>query len=576
MVKMPTYLVFSLACVIVFAIGQASAGEMPAEMLLHWPDRRPVAMIFRSQTHWCTDQNPGGYFGKEYDLRSAEGIEKFREILIKKAQQHIEVLKKLGAQGMIFWDVCGSFQQSMKYVGDPRVLPEYSPGFNQVVDEYFAQFAAAGFRTGLTIRPTHVFLVPPAERDRWGKWGYIPYRRGDGPAVEDLSQRINSKETRGDVLNELSDRIRYAHERWGSTLFYMDSNSCLLPKEDKKGEKSWSKEPLPVEVMEELQKRHPDCLIIPEHEKYAGYYAYSAPYTQVRSSPGNIRDRFPEAFSMIAGHPSRPYIFKRADRYVRATVSGDVLMGHGWYGGSLRKIRTVYETAAALAPFQIRVTQQNVNVGNKQFDELDSVQSHLIRQINPAGPLPGRRVFITYTNRVPPQRLKNVLDVVTQTGCVIAWSQPEEVSWDAYWNSDNGVKCLNPEAQAFFVGVPDEKNMLVITNSKAQKRVLSVRINYPALPVDASNRTDIEISHREGLSLSADQLPKPDEKVQQNALDDNQQTGHEDGLLKDLTRESQQLSDDFKLTSNNFRFQDDILKVVVEPFDYRVLQIRKQ
>jgi hypothetical protein len=57
---------------------------------------------------------------------------------------------------MIIWNVEGSTDFSIKYVGDPRMVEYMSPEMDKVADEYFKRILDAGFRTGVCLRPTTI------------------------------------------------------------------------------------------------------------------------------------------------------------------------------------------------------------------------------------------------------------------------------------------------------------------------------------------------------------------------------------------------------------------------------------
>lgn len=282
--------------------GAAAAAEETPAMALTWPDRAPVYNIYVSnEAEWPNETNPGGYLGKGVDLTTPEGIEQTRRRLRRRAEEYLAHMATTGAQGMIVWDVCGSRHRHMKYVGDPRVLPEYSPGFNRIVDDFFAVFRAADKRTGVNIRPIRI------DRDADGAWRKAYY-------AADEAERIAA---------ELSARIRYARERWGCTLFFLSDNYCLVGEAD--GERQ--KAPLPTGVIATLHREHPACLIIPEHVAAEAYYAYAAPFTQGAPTPAAVRETLPRAFSVVSvGSLRKPEIVRRWDALVGAVQAGDVLL----------------------------------------------------------------------------------------------------------------------------------------------------------------------------------------------------------------------------------------------------------
>ena len=97
-----------------------------------------------------------------------------------------------------------------------------------------------------------------------------------------------------DPVAVLDAKISHAKERWGCTLFYVDSNGD-------------PNVPLPATVFESVAARRPDVLLMPEHEN-AAYYAYTAPYRDYANlkqlgTPEIVRRIYPGAFSVVyVGH----------------------------------------------------------------------------------------------------------------------------------------------------------------------------------------------------------------------------------------------------------------------------------
>lgn len=93
-------------------------------------------------------------------------------------------------------------------------------------------------------------------------------------------------------------------------------------------------------IFVELAKRHPDCMLIPEHETVL-YWACSVPLGE--TSP-RIQHLWPDAFSVnLMQH------FKHTDpdhiqRCVELVRRGDILLFHGWYNAAANGIiREIYE-----------------------------------------------------------------------------------------------------------------------------------------------------------------------------------------------------------------------------------------
>ncbi|MBI2299685.1 MAG: hypothetical protein HYU66_12215 [Armatimonadetes bacterium] len=276
---------------------------------LSWPDRRPIGALFPSSAGINGEHNPRGWFNdKGADFVSDEGRKQFRERLLAWGRQSVEVVKGFGGQGMITWDIEGQeYPHAISYLGDPRSLP---PEMEPVADEYFRLFADAGLRTGICIRPQ------------------LPVRRSYRDGVRQIEVP--------DILANLDAKLTYAQKRWGCTLFYVDSN----------GDPNI---PLPAAIFHALAARHPDVLLIPEHEN-AAYYACTMPYRDYANlkqlgTPDYVRRVYPRAASFVyVGHGDPAAV---REQLVAAVRQGDILVVHGWYASpSQTVVKEIYAEAA--------------------------------------------------------------------------------------------------------------------------------------------------------------------------------------------------------------------------------------
>ena len=281
-------------------------------MMLKWPDRRPIGRIFlaNSWTQWKT--NPRGYLfgkGQKNDVFTPEGLAEFRLALLASADVYIKNLKDNGAQGAIIWDLEGAeFWHPMTYIGNPHQMSLVSPEMERCADEFMRKFREAGLRVGVTLRPTEISLGGKP----WTKFWH--------------------RDTK-DPVEHLAAKIQYCKSRWGCTIFYLDSNvygtynAWDVEVTDKRI--PWV---MPTRILAEIAKRHPDVLIIPEHEN-AGYYAFAAPYKtqmieQYASNP-NAQAIWPESFSVvISDERTMEY---RWEPYLAACLRGDVLFTEAFY-----------------------------------------------------------------------------------------------------------------------------------------------------------------------------------------------------------------------------------------------------
>jgi hypothetical protein len=283
-----------------------------------WKDRRPIGAIFLAGPQINVPSNPRRWTFGEIDVTNDKGKAAFRAALLKFADNSVQVLKDTGAQGMITWDPEGEEFPGDCYYGDPLLVPTLAPemefkndGAKSAIDEYFEKFRAAGLKVGVCIRPQQIAMV-------------------DGRPVHQDAEDEHA-------VQILRERIAYAKQRWGCTLFYVDSTATAY---------TW----INPDVFKAVADAYPDVLLIPENESMR-YFAYSAPlnsyfHHKITSTPVGARLVYPKAFSVLmAPDGDRP---EDHDALVSAVRRGDILLFNGWYGGKeAGKIKKLYEEAAA-------------------------------------------------------------------------------------------------------------------------------------------------------------------------------------------------------------------------------------
>jgi len=289
---------------------------------VNWNDHRPIGAMFLAGPQINVASNPRRWivnFG-DIDITNDKGKAAFRAALLKLADNSVQVLKDIGAQGMITWDPEGEEFLGACYYGDPRLVPSLAPemefkndGAKSVIDEYFEKFRAAGLKVGVCIRPQGIAMV-------------------DGKPVHQAADDEHAAQI-------LRERIAYAKQRWGCTLFYVDSTATV----------SGSLNP---DVFKAVADAHPDVLLIPENESMR-YFAYSAPlnsyvHHRVTSTPAGARMVYPKAFSVLmAPDGDRP---EDHHALVSAVRRGDILLFNGWYhSDGAKKIKRLYEEASPLS-----------------------------------------------------------------------------------------------------------------------------------------------------------------------------------------------------------------------------------
>jgi hypothetical protein len=285
---------------------------------VNWKDRRPIGAIFLAGPQINVASNPRRWTmnSGEIDITNDKGKAAFRSALLKLADNSVQVLKDTGAQGMITWDPEGEEFPGACYYGDPRLVPTFAPemefknsGAKSAIDEYYEKFRAAGLKVGVCIRPQDVAMV-------------------DGKPVHQAADDEQA-------VQILRKKIAYAKERWGCTLFYVDSTATVG-------------RPFYPDVFKTVAQAHPDVLLIPENEAMR-YFAYSAPlnsyvHHKITSTPVGARFVYPNAFSVLMaadGDRSEDHA-----ALLDAVRHGDILLFNGWYmNDGAAKIKKLYEEA---------------------------------------------------------------------------------------------------------------------------------------------------------------------------------------------------------------------------------------
>jgi hypothetical protein len=290
--------------------------------LLHWTDRRILGTVYLAssgsgdKTHSAGyAANPRRYFNDPaVDVNTPQGQQLFQARVLKQAETIVENLTRMHAQGVITWDLEGEqYPQDTSYVCAPDQIAQASPEMEMPVadrsskfagrkldDAYFEIIRKAGFRVGVCIRPQHFTLG------------------SDGTAHQ---QSLDEKQ----VAAELSRKMKYAHDRWGATLFYVDStvrgNGTTLP----------------AAVLEAAAAAVPDSLLIPE-ESTPRMYRAMAPFQTFlfHDETGTVplvRAVYPQSFSANLVNDVAPEKLASHEAALSEAIRlGDVMMLHadGW------------------------------------------------------------------------------------------------------------------------------------------------------------------------------------------------------------------------------------------------------
>ena len=282
----------------------------------NWADRRPIAEIImcRSASGWA--KNPRGWLNDPtLDVTTPDGLADFRTRMFAYADRCIAVEKSVGAQGVIAWDMEGEeFPHGTSFIGDPRLVDALAPEISgSFIDEWFAKFRNAGLRLGMTLRPQKI----------------VRYNNDTAAFQQELA----------DPSQNLIDKIAYAKNRWGVSIFYIDSN----------GDKN---SPVDTKFMARVAAAYPDVLLIPEMST-AGYEGFCAPYGSVADGDfgpsADALNIYPNAVRTIV--TSDADLAGNHDALVGAVRHGNILFFRGWYDSpEIPQVKSICAEAATPAP----------------------------------------------------------------------------------------------------------------------------------------------------------------------------------------------------------------------------------
>ena len=257
----------------------------------------------------------------------------FQNKILQQATSNVQNLKQLNSQGAITWDIEGEqYPQPASYVCEPDQIAQVAPEMESVVgnstspyrgmkldDAYFKTMRDSGFRVGVCIRPQHFTL------------------NANGTASQ-----VTLPDAQ--VAAELIRKIRYAHDRWGATLFYIDStvesNAATLD----------------PGIFQQVAATFPDSLLIPE-ESTPKHYAYTAPFMSFifhgdLGTPLDVHNYYPKAFSANLINDVDPGKLAQYRPQLTASVKrGDILMVHAdYWQANDPTVVEIYQDAGVTGP----------------------------------------------------------------------------------------------------------------------------------------------------------------------------------------------------------------------------------
>ena len=287
--------------------------------VLNWNDRRAVGTVYLASSPSGSNINqPGGYptnprryfNDSTVDVTTPAGLAAFQARILAQAQSNVTNSKLLNAQGAITWDLEGEqYPQDTSYVCSPDQIATVAPEMESVVrvsgspynglkldDAYFRTMTDAGLRIGVCVRP-QVFAI-----------------NADGTAQQTTLPDAQ-------VAQNLITKLKYAHDRWGVTLFYIDSAVDALGGT------------LPASIFQQAAAALPDSLLIPE-ETTPRHYAYVAPFKSFifhgdLGTDASVYHYYPNAFSVNLINDVAPSTLSAAEAQLTQQVKqGDILMAH--------------------------------------------------------------------------------------------------------------------------------------------------------------------------------------------------------------------------------------------------------
>jgi len=321
-------------------------------------DRRPIGQLILATSAAGYPNNPRGWFSdRAVDTATSAGVAAFQQRVLAYANNSIAILKQMNAQGMVTWDIEGEqFPQPTSYIGDPRMFATLAPEMAGIADQYFQLFRTAGFRVGVCLRPQQLQI-------------------GSGATS---AQQIPL----ADPTQILLDKATYAHNRWGATLFYVDSNVNAT-------------DPNPIDpaILRTLSTAFPDSLFIPEHSN-TQYYAYSGPYRELRqgytSTPPEARSTYPNALTVI--NTADGPLSQDFNALVAAVQAGDILMYRSWFADPQNaQVLSIYQAAGGTSSStSVTVTPPSASLNAGQTQQFTSAvtgstNTQVIWTISPAG-----------------------------------------------------------------------------------------------------------------------------------------------------------------------------------------------
>ncbi|MFP4026489.1 MAG: LamG-like jellyroll fold domain-containing protein [Candidatus Brocadiia bacterium] len=252
---------------------------------INWSDRRPIGkIILAGSPRHVTPENPRGWFrAPKMKTGTPEGREKLRKKLMGLADEAVKHLQAADAQGVVIWNIEGGHIYPEYPFGDPRRLPDIAPEMDKLADDFFRRFRQAGLRTGVCIRPS--VLHYGERRQRWtqGPGSYDREHENFAPPLKNARSHEIAAGRVYPLARRLSDKIEYAKQRWGCSIFYIHDNG-FWSKAGPGRLEDWML--FNARTFQRLRELQPDVLLIP---RYAERHWRSARSAEILKSKAGYR-----------------------------------------------------------------------------------------------------------------------------------------------------------------------------------------------------------------------------------------------------------------------------------------------
>jgi hypothetical protein len=306
---------------------------------INWSDHRAIGALFLSSSAPGDPRvkagfptNPRRYFNDAgINIYTTAGLQTFQSGILSYAQNSVNIIKDVGGQGMITWDIEGQeYPHANSYICQPDMLDRVAPEMNSIVnvpgsvyngmklaDAYFKTFKDAGLKIGVCIRPQQFTLHADGTADQV----YV-----DKSAVADL----------------LTRKIRYAKDRWNIDMVYIDTAVDI------------NGGTYEAASFKKVLDAFPGMLLMPEQETVK-HYAYTMPWSQFNAgervrTEDSVRAVYPQAYSAIYVPDSNVDAFY--SQLVQGVKNGDILFFRGWFNDSFfnNKVKQIYRDAGVYVP----------------------------------------------------------------------------------------------------------------------------------------------------------------------------------------------------------------------------------